>query len=164
MKFKYSALLIILFWSISLFAQQNEIELALNPLPGTQSDWEFQLSLDFKISPANGLVIELPDEIKLIPVSIKINGAEVWLQNIITVPERDSVIAWQTVSEGIILLYKKKLVQSGDMFTMKCMATINELPLKQARVRIKEVVWQSDNLKISDQAFATGTIPRIPKR
>lgn len=159
MKLQY--LIYIVFFSliVQLFGQQNRAAISLLPIPGSDGEWEFNLNVDLPIAPANGFVLEIPEGVELIPIAMQINKHDVYLQNILTIPQRDSVIAWQRVSTGLLLLCRKNLLDAGENFSLKCISTGVDLPLDVRRVNLKEIISKPDGIKISNRVFATGTIP-----
>lgn len=159
---KAQNILLILFLIIApALAQQTGASIDITPIPESDSDWEFNLNLDLTSSLSNGILLETPQEVMLIPISLRINQEEMWLQNILSVPDRDSVIAWQNMPQGIMLIAKSDLLNSGDNIQLKCMANIQDSELEQAEIRLKEVVSQTDGLKVSTNVFSSVQIPSI---
>jgi len=159
MKLQY--LIYVVFFSlvVQLFGQQNRAKISLLPIPGSDREWEFNLNIDLPITPADGIVLEVPAGVALIPIAVQIDKRDVYLQNILAVPRRDSVIAWQRVSAGLLLLCRKNLLNAGKNFSLKCISTGMDLPLDGRKVNLKEIVSKPDGIKISNRVFATGTIP-----
>jgi len=164
MYLKSLSLIMILFLITGIYAQQAEVGVRIDPIPQTTSDWECDLTLNLNIAPANGILVEMPKEIVLIPVSLEINKKQVWLQNSFSEPVRDSVVAWQKVPEGIMLFFEENLLKSSDELHIKCVGNILKTPLVKNQVNFKEIVAGSDGNKVSDQVFASGIIPSISNR
>ncbi len=163
MKIVRFSLFIVLVFLLELFAQNNDLQVTVKPISGSEVDWEVELSTVLPISPARGFVLEIPEEIVPIPVAVRANGKDLWLQNIASVPERDSVIAWQTVNSGIMFLYRDRLLQAGDRLTIKFIASVFKTP-KENKITIKEIVSRNDGLKVSNRGFVTGSIPSFSNR
>jgi len=164
MKIVRFSLFIVLIFILELFAQSNDIQVKIRSIPGSEVDWEFELSVVLPVSPSQGFILEIPEEIVPIPVAVRANEKDLWLQNISSIPERDSVIAWQTVNNGIMFLFRDKLLQAGDRLVIKFMATVLKTPEGNKKITMKEIVSRNDGLEVSNREFVSGSIPSISNR
>ncbi len=153
----------LIFWG-SAWAQNKNLDIALTPIANTKTDWEFRLSGKLNFNPEDGIVIQIPGEMMIVPISVSVNGKKMWMQNLLTVPEKDSVIAWQIVPEGLMLLFKRGLIRQGDQLNLLCIANLLKKDLTNKTVYLKKIVSKPDGLKVSTQPLASGTIPSIPNR
>ena len=156
--------LMVILLSGSVLAQNKELSISLKPLSNTKTDWEFSLEAQLNFSPENGIVLQVPGELMVVPVSITVNDRKFWMQNLLTVPEKDSVVAWQIVPEGLMLLFKKGVIRQGDKIRLVCIANILKKEFKSNTVYLKKIVSRPDGLKVSTQPLASGTLPAIPNR
>lgn len=147
-----------------LLAQSDVLKVNAQPIPDSKSDLELVFDLNLPSAPSNGLVIELPEEVMAIPVSVQINGKQMWLQNLTSVPKRDSVIAWQIIPKGLMLLFKEGLVGAGTNLRVTCITSTLKSTRTPREVKIKNIISQSDGIKVSNQTMATGIIPSMTNR
>lgn len=164
MMFRSFAGILLIFVVSGLFGQQADVQLNLTPLSQTESDWEFELSVDFNFTPVSGLAVVVPEDVMLVPVSLKINNKRMWLQNLQFAPEPDSVVAWQRIADGLMFIYKQGMIQARDRMELKCISSLLKMPLEDRKVQLKEVVSQTDGLKVSNQIIASGEIPAVSSR
>ncbi len=165
MKIFYSIFILFAFLFSELLAQSaTNLNVRLQPLQGTTSDWEFDLQLIFETTPANGVTIEVPKELSLIPVSVSVNNVALWLQNNLSLPTQDSVVAWQRVNAGIMLIFKNGLFKTGDRLNLHCIAGLSNSKFEINKVNIREIIWQNNSVTVSKNIFASGSLPQIPSR
>jgi hypothetical protein len=156
---------IILFISTAwLYGQQNRLQVSIKALPQSQADWEMTLNWESGIALNGGILFQLPAGINMVPLSIQLDGAELWLLKGNSVPQQDSVVVWQVTPQGLILLFKSNLVKAGDGMLIRCQAQIsNGLP-EGSTVQVKEVTNQNGNLRLLEQSMASANIPSIPQK
>lgn len=164
MKLMRFSLFFILISTFGLLAQSSDIQVKVNPISDSRVDWEIELSVILPISPSQGFVLEIPEEIVPIPVRVRINEKELWLRNIGSVPARDSVVAWQTVDTGVMFLFKNRLLKSGDRLVIKFITSVLKTPTVNNKIVLKEIVSRDDGLKVANRAFASGAIPSLSNR
>ncbi|MEJ2636469.1 MAG: hypothetical protein P8184_14400 [Calditrichia bacterium] len=164
MKFKLLLLFVVLILTTNLTAQSNNLEVSLSPVAGTKADWNLDFSLNIGFAAGNGFALKVPNGVMLIPVSLRINETEVWLQKANTISDRDSTVAWRNIAEGLIFLYKDQLIKQGDRIQLECIANIINTPLQTNEVTVSQVVRQADGFIASDQVSASGLFPAIPNR
>jgi len=112
-----------------------------------------------------GVLIEFPDEIRIVPVSVKVNEKNYWLKNYNKIPEIDSVTNWQLTEEGLVLLFKENQVLNGDQLMINCLLTLiaKELTDKEV-IQIRRVNKTVDSYEITDQVIASKNIPVTLKK
>jgi hypothetical protein len=147
--------------TLNLFSQQTNLSVNLNPIPNTTRDYTVEINLVLPITPADGVAIEAPQEISLIPVAISINESQLWLQNLSSIPSQDSVVAWQLVPQGMLMVFKNGLFKSGDEIKLRCISTMQNPDLSQNLFNAKEIISQTDGLRIANESFASGIMPQI---
>jgi len=150
-----------IFWSTLLPAQTGDINTALNRMSDSSPDWELSLTINLNFEPANGLTFQLPAGIEIIPVSIRVNGKEMWMQNKLAVPNRDSVITWDFTAQGLSIFFRNGLLKNGDVLAITCHASIPKTDNFPATVSLKEASLSDTGINLSEQNFARGTISLI---
>ncbi len=164
MKKIFAFSLLLLLFSLPVFAQPGNLAIRMNPLPNTPYDWE--LTFDF-VAPVNAdgaFVLQLPEGLLPVPFTVKINGNTLWLQNLLTVPEDDSVIAWQFIPEGLLLLFKPGVLKQGDRVEINCLLTVKEPDKEPKEVTLKAVKWSAGKVQIDNRVLASGMIPAFANR
>jgi hypothetical protein len=164
---KYSLFYIItsLLFFTQVFSQANQLQVSLSNKSNSEKALEIQFTWSSNFTPTDGLVIESTQPMMLIPVSVQINGENIWLQNLSSVPENDSVVTWQSSSNGLIFLLRNGLVQEGDVINVNCNGIINPNEETEDEViLIKDITWRAGQIEISDQSYITGNIPDVPNQ
>ncbi len=161
MKCRYLFLIMTIFWATLLPAQTGEISTVLNRMSDSTPDWELNLTVNLNFESVNGLSFQLPAGISVIPVSIQLNGREVWLQNKLAVPDRDSVITWDFTSQGLSFFFRNGLLKNGDVLAISCHASIPQTDNFPAAVVLKEASISDNSINLSERDYARGTIPLI---
>jgi hypothetical protein len=121
--FMKKLVLFIALFSQMLFAQQNDLQVDLQPVSGSDVNWETTLTLDAEPGMENGLLVEIPAGIKMVPLSARLNDNIYYLQNKSELPENESVINWELSEEGIILFFPQGAYNAGDRLILKTMTT-----------------------------------------
>lgn len=161
MKYRYIFLILTIFWATLLPAQTGDINATLDRMSDSVPDWELDLSVNLNFEPATGLAFQLPAGMKVIPVSIRLNGEELWLQNKLVIPDRDSVITWDFTAQGLSIFFRNGLLKNGDVLAITCHASIPKTDNFPATVSLKEASLSDTGINLSEQNFARGTISLI---
>ncbi len=152
--------IIFLFITADLIAQDIMLDLTVQRIEQTESNWDLNIILNSSMRLQLGLLIEFPNEIRIVPVSVKVNEKNYWLQNHNRIPEIDSVTSWQLTEEGLVLLFKEKEVLNGNQLKVNCILTLIAKELTDGEVlRIRRVNKTVDNYEITDQVIASKNIP-----
>ncbi len=164
MNYKIHPIVFIVIIATQMFAQANRLQISVNSNAENEPTLEFALAWDMNFNPTNGLKIETSQEIYLVPKSLMVNGKGMWLQNLTTIPEQDSVITWQSSPNGIILLFREDLIKNGDQLNINCNGSMKAGGEEPHGIYIKDVEWRSGNIEVSEQSFVNGSIPATPNR
>lgn len=159
MKSKLIFIILSLLWATLSLAQTADIRTTLNQISDSGKDWELNFSLNLNFSPAEGFVLQLPEKILLVPVSIQVNNKNMWLQKKTAIPDRDSVVTWEFTSQGLSLFFRNGSLKNGDALGIKCHASFSKTDIGQNTVELKEAFLTPSGIEVSDQNYASGTIP-----
>ena len=107
-----------------LFAQNSNLEIQLSKHPNTQANYELKIQVRFAGQIESGLLIELPASIKVVPSAIELNNNPLWLKNISSIPDSDSVVNWELIPDGLILRFKDNLLKVNDLLNVTCISHI----------------------------------------
>jgi hypothetical protein len=106
-----------------LFAQSNDLAVTLQPVSNSDVNWETTLTITGQSGLENGLLIELPAGVKMVPLNAQINQNTMFLQNINDVPTRESLICWNLNDDGLILFFSEGQFSSADQLVITTMTT-----------------------------------------
>lgn len=152
--------IIFLFITADLIAQDIMLDLSVQRIAQTESNWDLNIILNSSMRLQPGVLIEFPNEIRIIPVSVKVNEKNYWLQNYNRIPEIDSVTTWQLTEEGLVLLFKENEVLNGNQLKVNCILTLIAKELtKEKVIRIRRVNKTVDNYEITNQVIASKNVP-----
>lgn len=139
-------------------AQTDQLQVSVAPLSGSETDREMIIDWQASVQLSEGILIQLPQGVKAVPVSIRINDAEMWLKNGEAPPERDSVVVWQLNADGLVLLFDNGLLTNGDRLLIRSQASIPVAVPESNTIQIREVNVESDQLISGDQVLASGIL------
>ena len=104
-----------------LFAQPGDLAVNLQPISPSDINWEMTLIMNAPAGTQSGFLIEIPPTIKMVPLSVRINQADLWLQNAAQVSASDSVVSWVFMPDGVSFLFKEGQLTIGDQVVIKAM-------------------------------------------
>ncbi|GAB4378918.1 MAG: hypothetical protein Kow0042_27830 [Calditrichia bacterium] len=156
--------LLFIFLVTPLLSQPSSLAIRLQNIPDTEGEWELRATLNLNQNLANGFVVQVSENMPMIPVTVRLNNRSVWLQNLLSVPQRDSVIAWQKVTDGIMFLCQDDFLKAGDVMEIIFMVSLNNSSQNESQMVLREIVNRADGVKVSNQSFVSGTIPAMSKR
>jgi hypothetical protein len=137
--------LITVLFSQILFAQQNELAVDLKPVAESDINWETTLTLDAQSGMESGLLIEVPAGIKMVPLNVRINDKDLYLQNKGETPSIDSAINWELSAEGVTLFFAQGQYNSGDRLVLKTMTSqIKKTVTENPTINIRTIVNKQD--------------------
>jgi hypothetical protein len=161
MKMKSILIILLLVWVPLTYAQTGDINVTLNRMSDSGSDWELNFSVNLNFDPGSGLSFQLPAGISVIPISIQLNGREMWLQKKMALPDRDSVFTWEFTAQNLSIFFRNGFLKNGDVLAVKCQASIQQTDSSSSAVILKEAFITDNGINLSDQDFGRGAIPVI---
>ena len=142
-----------------LFAQQNNLALDIQPVSESGVNWETTLTLDAQSGMENGLLVELPTGIKMVPLTARINADEMLLQNTSEIPSKDNVVSWELSEDGIILYFQDGQLSSGDQLVLKTMTSqIKKRIEDNQQINIRTIVSTNPDVQFSEDIKSSGNI------
>jgi hypothetical protein len=115
---------IILFSIQFIFAQQNMMTISAEKKTASKVDWETTITINVADEIRAGFQLTLPKALRLIPLSVRINQKNLWLQNARVVSDVDSVVSWNLLDDGIVFQFNSDQLRSGDQLTINSMTTV----------------------------------------
>ena len=146
-----------------VFLQAQDINAQINQVPGESSDWQFQFNYRLTDDLTNGFFIEFSDSLNVFPISVQINNHPFYLVNLSSIPERDSVLAWQALEDGLMVICRSGILKSGDEIKLNC---ISGRPQTESNtsVNLKEVTVTTDGPQIASVETASANIAKGSER
>ncbi|UCF65739.1 MAG: hypothetical protein JSW33_07870 [bacterium] len=144
-----------------LFAQTDNLNINVNRMSPESSDWEATFSWQSSANLQGGLILELSDNIQVVPASVRIDDQEMWLKRGLEIPANDSVVCWEASEEGLILLFRESRITNNSRLQVRCHAAFIPTASDTALVQLREVRFRSGQTETLDAALAEGTIPNI---
>lgn len=161
MKHKYNFIILSILWTTLIWAQTAEISTTLNRISPLGEDWQLTFRVNLNFEPTDGLSFQLPEGISVIPISIQLDDKEIWLQNKMAIPNRDSVITWNFTAPELSFFFRNGLLKNGELLTINCHAIIPQTDSFPAPVSLKEATLSDAGINLSEQDYARGTISLI---
>jgi hypothetical protein len=151
--------LITAIFSQIVIAQENNLTIDMKPVTDSNINWETTLILDAQNGMSNGVLIELPSGLKMVPLSARINQTEMLLQNTNEVPSIESVISWDLSSEGVILLFQDGQFNTGDRIEVKTMTTqIKRTAGEDIVVNFRSAEKNDSTIKYSEEVKSSANL------
>jgi hypothetical protein len=148
----------ILFISIFIFttakAQDGNLSVDLQKIQNTDN-WEFNLNYQVDNLNSTGIFIELPENFKVTPISIKVNDQDLWLKNSTETTVNDSVIHWENTENGLILRFSENLFQYATLLSIKCISLTNIDIDDDTIISIRSMI---NNDQISDEVIVSNNL------
>jgi hypothetical protein len=150
--------LICIFLISPLIAQAQNLDLSFEKQGDDNLNWEMTIIFTVTSATQNGMLVEIPGQIRVVPMNVRINQKDIWMQNSEQVPQIDSLTTWHSVDEGLVFLFGEGLLSSADQLQMTCMATVLDKQISnEAVIQIRAVV-NTNPIQISEQIIASGNI------
>jgi hypothetical protein len=107
----------------------------------------------------NGVLIEIPGEIKMVPLNARINQNDMLLQNTQETPSVESVVSWDLTPEGIMLFFREGQVNSGDQIVIKTMITrIKKSVSENPAIHIRTIQKNNQDIQISEDIKSSANL------
>ena len=150
--------LICIFLISPFIAQAQDLDLIFERQGDDNLNWEMTIIFTVTNATQSGMLVEIPEQIRVVPMNVQINQNDIWMQNSEQVPQIDSLTTWHSVDEGLIFLFRDGLLSSTDQLQMTCMATLLEKQIpSEAVIQIRSVV-NTNPIQISEQIIASRNI------
>jgi len=144
-----------------LFAQADNLTINVNRMSPESSDWEATFSWQSSATLQNGLILEISDNMQVVPASVRVDGQEMWLKRIVEIPVNDSVVCWEISERGLMLLFTENRISNGGRLEVRCHAAFTAAVSDTATVQLREVRFRSGQVETQNSSLAEGIIPDI---
>ena len=76
MVFRISFLMIFVVFLTSLLAQSNNLQINVNPMSDSSSDYEMNFSWQSSNSPQDGFSLVIPGQIRVVPMGVRVDNQD----------------------------------------------------------------------------------------
>ncbi len=143
-------------------AQQSDLKIEAMKIPLAGDTWETTLMVAFSTLAQNGILIETPKELRLIPVSIARDNKQLWLQNSDRRPDGDSILTWQMNDSGFFLYFNTRQTFNQSTLSITCIAHLLTTALAPgSEIRIRPFTGESGNRQILPQVIAAQDVGSV---
>jgi hypothetical protein len=125
--------------------------------PDIEATFSWQSSRNIE----SGLIFSLSENIKAVPISIRIDNREMWLKKGLETPANDTIICWDLTPGGLILLFSNGLINNNTSLDVRCHASLTKGREDTAAVEIREVTFRNGESEISENSIASTSVPVV---
>lgn len=145
----------------SLYAQSNDLIVNVSRMSGDTPDLEATFSWQSSRNIQSGLIFTLSENMKAVPISIRVDEREMWLKRGLETPVNDTIICWDLAPGGLILLFSNGLISNNTGLDVRCHASFTQGRGDTAVVELREVVFRDGESEISENSIAATSIPIV---
>ena len=161
MVYRVISLFLLGFFLTTVHAQDNSLQLTVNPMSDNASDYEVNFAWQATGSLQEGLAIQVPSAVKVVPQSVRINDQELWLKKSLERPEQDSVVCWAEGEDGLLFFFAEGLIQSGARLAIRCHGGVSGSVADTALAQVREARLQGESAQVNDAVLTQTRFPAI---
>jgi len=121
-----------------VYGQSENLQIQVKPVAENDVSWETTLTITLPAAMLNGFLLELPAGVQMIPISVTENTRPLWLQNSSQPAVIDSVVSWQTTTQGPVFMFRDGQAGSRDQLQIVTMTTLSgKRPGPQALISLR---------------------------
>ena len=143
------------------YSQDNSLQISASPMEGSASDFEITFTWPSASAAGDGVDLQLPAQVKVVPRSIRVNGQELWLKKSLEIPELPSVVCWAETDDGLQLFFAEGFLQGGANLEVRCHAGVAGSISDTSRATLRTVNLQGENPETSSAILTQGNFPAI---
>jgi hypothetical protein len=137
--------------SATLLAQNTNQALIISNTFSDAHNFKMKIAFDLSSPQQSALFLQLPSGIKATPITVFLEGKELWLKQTESVPQKQDILHWSRKDNGILFLVAKGTQIAGRLqFQLQTFMPGNVVDT--ARVEIREI-----QQKVG-QGFNPGTV------
>ncbi len=119
------------------FGQSTSLSVSFNNEDLSKSNVQMELTLNIESSIDSLLFISLPSKLKIIPISIKKNNQNLWLQNSIKVPKKELLVSWVDSANALAFRFLPGTIVNGDKVIIVSMAKLYGKLAEEDKITVK---------------------------
>jgi hypothetical protein len=143
----------------SLYAQSNDLVVTVSKMSEDTPDTEATFSWQSSRNIQSGLIFTLSENMKAVPISIRLDDREMWLKRGLESPSNDSIVCWELSPDGLILLFTNGLLNDNSNLNVRCHTSFTLGRGDTAVVEIREVIFRDGQTDVAANSLATDFIP-----
>jgi hypothetical protein len=124
-------------------------------------DYEVNFAWQATGSPQDGLAIQVPSAVKVVPQSVRVNDQELWLKKSLERPAQDSVVCWEEAEDGLLFFFAEGAIQSGTRLTIRCHGGVSGSVADTALAQVREASLQGETAQVTDAVLTQTNFPAI---
>lgn len=161
MVYRVIFLLLLGFLLTALHAQDNSLQLTVNPMSDNATDYEVNFAWQATGSPQDGLAIQVPPAVKVVPQSVRVNDQELWLKKSLERPVQDSVVCWEEGEDGLLFFFAEGVIQNGTRLAIRCHGGVSGVVSDTALAQVREARLQGETAQVTDAVLTQTRFPAI---
>jgi len=143
-----------------LLAQMSDLSVQISDIAASSSNKEMTLQLTAAASMQSGLLIQLPADIKMIPLAIEINQNIPALLNSDQLSGSDDVVSWDLVNEGVAFIFAPGQLLAGDQLRIRAALTLLSEKIRAGTaVEIRSAQTSPSGIQTSDEVISSANLP-----
>jgi hypothetical protein len=148
---------------IQLFAQNNNsFNISMERVAESKKDWNIVLTIELNESLRDGLALELPSRIKMVPTEVRLGNEKLWLKKSNDAPTLEQTLTWFEDDSGRILLrFTENRLNAGDRLIISCTTHMKQPPQEEARVALLRLDRVGEGVRTSEQIMDSRSLPTI---
>ena len=143
-----------------LLAQLSDLSVQISDIAASSSNKEMTVQLTAAAAIQDGLMVQLPADIKMIPLAIEINQKNPALLNSDQLSGSEDVVSWDLVAEGIAFIFAPGQLLAGDQLRIRAALTLlgGEIRAGTA-VEIHSIQTSPSGIQTSDEVISSANLP-----
>lgn len=152
--------ILILIYVTNSYAQTDILNITIANRPKTNFNFDLKFTINSPEEISPGILIELPEGIKVVPVDISIDGKKFWLKNNSKIPEHNNIAFWYLTANGIVILFNSDQTLKNRTLEINCTAFLLNKELSgNSLVKIRKIEIVNENTTITNQIFIQEKLP-----
>ena len=161
MVYRVIFLLLLGFLLTTVHAQDNSLQVTVNPMSDNAMDYEVNFAWQATGGVQDGLAIQVPSAVKVVPQSVRVNDQEMWLKKSLERPAQDSVVCWEEGEDGLLFFFAESVIQSGTRLTIRCHGGVSGSVADTALAQVREASLQGETAQVTDAVLTQTNFPAI---
>ena len=148
---------------LQLFAQtNNSFNISMEPVADSKKEWNMVLTIELNESLRDGLALELPNLVKLVPMEVQLGNEKLWLKKGTDAPTLEQTLTWFEDDSGrVILRFTENRLSAGDRLVISCATQMKQPPKEESRVALMRLDRVGETVRSSDQVIDSLSLPTI---
>jgi hypothetical protein len=159
-----SSMMALLFMGVLQTSAQsnNSFDISMEPLAESKKDWDMVLTIELNESLRDGLSLEFPNHVKMVPTAVQLGDEKLWLKKSTDAPIMEQTLTWFEDDSGrVILRFTENRLNAGDRLVISCATHIKQPSQEEARIVLMRLDREGERVRTSDQVMDSRSLPTI---